>query len=160
MQPGSCFCCRRRLLLLVLPEERSHLAGTEETSGLPISPQAGCRQQRGDSSRILMKLTQIDHRGANQLTTNHSARCERQDSLTEIQTALLLPCPVLSRAPAFCFARCCAPILKSRRNPVRRSAVGLPESHGAGEGGGKSCHLWTGPDPGGCCCLFPPANRN
>lgn len=89
MQPGSCFCCRRRRLhLLVLPGERSHLAGTEETSGLPISPQARCRQQRVDSSRILMKLKQIDHRGANQLTTNHSGRRERQESLTEIQTAL------------------------------------------------------------------------
>lgn len=64
------------------------------------------------------------------------------------------PCPVLSRAPASCSARCCAPTLKSRRNPVRRSAVGAPESPGAGEGGGKSCHLWTGPDPGACCCLF------
>lgn len=48
----------------------------------------------GDSSRILMKLTQIDHRGANQLTTDHSVRCERQDSLAEMHTALLrLSCP-------------------------------------------------------------------
>lgn len=56
------------------------------------------------------------------------------------------PCPVLSRAPASCFARCCAPTPKSRRNPVRRSAMGTPESHGAVEGGGKTCHLWTGAD--------------
>lgn len=133
MQPGSCFCCcRLLLLLLVLPGARSHLAGTGETSGLPTSPQAGCRQQRGDSSRILMKLTQLDHRGANQLISNHSARCERQDSVTETPAALLRPGPVLSRAPASCFARCCAPTLKSRRNPVRRSAEGVTRGRGGG----------------------------
>lgn len=41
------------------------------------------------------------------------------------------PCPVLSRAPASCSARCCAPTLKSRRNPVRLSAAAAPEPQGA-----------------------------
>lgn len=104
----------------------------------------------GDSSRILMKLPQIDHRAANQLISNHPALCERQESRKYKQpSSSSSSCPVLSRAPASCFARCCAPTLKSRRNPVRRSAVGTPESQGAerGGGGGKSHHLWTGLDP-------------
>lgn len=103
----------------------------------------------GDSSRILMKLPQIDHRAANQLISNHQALCERQESRKYKQpSSSSSSCPVLSRAPASCFARCCAPTLKSRRNPVRRSAVGTPESQGAerGRGGEEGSLTTSGPD--------------
>lgn len=153
MQPGSCFCCCRRLLLLlllllVLPGARSHLAGTEETSGLPISPQAGCRQQRGDSSRILMKLTQIDRRGANQLISNHSARCERPESLTEIQTALLLllhplPCPL----PCTCLLLCS--LLRTDSKIPEKSRPDAPQweplSHTGGREGRRKSPITSGP---------------
>lgn len=91
----------------------------------------------GGSGRILIKLTRIDHRGSNQLISSHPVPCGRQKHRPP-------SCPVLclSRAPASCSARCCAPTPKSRRNPVRQSAAGTPESHGAG-GVGGSQHLRT-----------------
>lgn len=93
-----------------------------------------------------MKVIQIDHRGANQLTTNHPALCERQDSHGNTNS-LPPPPPVLSSPvhlpPAL-------PAVAHRlRNPGEIPSDAPqwePLSHpGAEEGGGKSCHLWTGP---------------
>lgn len=71
------------------------------------------------------------------------------------------PCPVRSRAPASCSARCCAQTLKSRTIPVRRSAAGLQKSHKSWEGG----KVLTPLDRARtlvevCWCFFSPANRN
>lgn len=141
VQPGSCLCCRRLLLLLlVLPGARSHSGATEETSGLPSSPV--------DSSRILMKLTDRPPRRQPVDFKSFSVVCKRQESLAEAALLLLpLSCPPLP-CTCLCLARCCAPTLKSRRNPGRRSAAGTPESHGPGEEGRRKSVVTSGTDSG------------
>ncbi|KAI4810650.1 hypothetical protein KUCAC02_013588 [Chaenocephalus aceratus] len=106
----------------------------------------------GDPSRILMKLTQKDHRGANQLINWPGVNDSHGN------TSSPPPPPVLSSscAPASCFACCCAPTLKYRRNPNRRFRRGSHTGPGRGSKDWSPLHR----NPGGGCCLFPPANRN
>lgn len=108
-----------------------------------------------------MKLTRIeqpvDHRPFSPVWTTGLSHGNTQ---TPFLLLLLLSCPLPCTCLLLCLARCCAPTLKSRRNPVRRSAVGAPESHGAGGGGqaGMEGSVVTSgpvPDPRSLLPLIP-----
>ncbi|KAM3614104.1 uncharacterized protein V6R79_010282 [Siganus canaliculatus] len=96
----------------------------------PSPPPAAAAPPRPPQGEESLSRHGGDFRAASSGWMTLSRKCTQPSSSSSSSS----PCPVLSRAPASCSARCCAPTLKSRRNPVRLSAAAAPEPQGAGGG--------------------------